>query len=60
MKCKYRNCDAEFTGRPNKKFCKVQCKRNELKYKQREKKKRIRNASNEYGYFYKKGKYKTQ
>ena len=38
MKCKYRNCDNEFEGRPNKLFCKVQCKRNELKYKQRSKK----------------------
>jgi hypothetical protein len=39
MKCQYRNCKNEITGRPNKKFCKVQCKRNELKYKQRTKKK---------------------
>lgn len=39
MKCEYRNCKKEFTGRSNKKFCKIQCKRNELKYKQREKKK---------------------
>ena len=38
MKCKYRNCDNEVSGRPNKKFCKIQCKRNELKYKQRERK----------------------
>lgn len=38
MKCRYRNCDNEFEGRPNKLFCKVQCKRNELKYKQRLKK----------------------
>jgi len=37
--CKYRNCKNEFDGRPNKKFCTKQCKRNELKYKQREKKK---------------------
>ena len=39
MKCNYRNCSEEVTGRPNKKFCKIQCKRNELKYKQRGKKK---------------------
>ncbi len=38
MKCKYRNCGNEFEGRSNKLFCKVQCKRNELKYKQRLKK----------------------
>ena len=39
MKCQYRNCKNEIAGRPNKKFCKVQCKRNELKYKQRTKNK---------------------
>lgn len=39
IKCAYRNCDNFFTGRSNKKFCKIQCKRNELKYKQRDKKK---------------------
>ena len=38
-KCKYRNCDCEVVGKSNKKFCKIQCKRNELKYKQRDKKK---------------------
>ena len=38
-KCKYRNCLSEIQGRSNKKFCKIQCKRNELKYKQRDKKK---------------------
>jgi predicted esterase YcpF (UPF0227 family) len=38
MKCKYRNCKNEVIGRPNKKFSKIQCKRNELKYKQRKKK----------------------
>ena len=38
-KCKYRNCLNEITGRPNKKFCCIKCKRNELKYKQRTKKK---------------------
>ena len=38
-KCKYRNCLNEIQGRLNKKFCKIQCKRNELKYKQRDKKK---------------------
>ena len=36
-KCEYRNCFNEVCGRPNKKFCKIKCKRNELKYKQREK-----------------------
>lgn len=35
MKCKYRNCKNEVTGRPNKKYCKIQCKRNELKYLKR-------------------------
>jgi hypothetical protein len=39
MKCRYRNCNINVVGRPNKKFCKVQCKRNELKYRQRNKKK---------------------
>ena len=43
MKCRYRNCNINVVGRPNKKFCKVQCKRNELKYKQRDKKKLNRN-----------------
>lgn len=37
--CKYRNCKQEVQGRPNKKFCNKKCKRNELKYKQRLKKK---------------------
>lgn len=41
MKCEYRNCNNDIKGRPNKKFCKIQCKRNELKYKQRIKKKLI-------------------
>jgi hypothetical protein len=35
--CKYRNCCNVVDGRPNKKYCKIQCKRNELKYLQREK-----------------------
>ncbi len=39
MKCQYRNCQNEVEGRPNKKYCKIQCKRNEIKYKQRAKKK---------------------
>lgn len=43
-KCKYRNCKVEFEGRPNKKFCRIRCKRNELKYKQRYKKKLIENG----------------
>jgi len=38
-RCKYRNCLNEIQGRANKKFCKIQCKRNELKYKQRDKNK---------------------
>lgn len=36
--CKYRNCKNLVIGRSNKRFCKIQCKRNELKYKQRNKK----------------------
>ena len=39
IKCAYRNCNNVFTGRSNRKFCRIQCKRNELKYKQRDKKK---------------------
>jgi len=35
MKCSYRNCENEFIGRSNKKFCKIQCKRNEAKYRKR-------------------------
>ena len=42
MKCKYRNCNIEFVGRPNKKFCNIKCKRCESKYKQREKNKSLR------------------
>jgi hypothetical protein len=38
-KCEYRNCKKEIDGRPNKKFCNRKCKGNELKYKQRYKKK---------------------
>ena len=45
MKCKYRNCKNEVVGRPNKKFCKIQCKRNELKSKQRDRKKLEKNES---------------
>lgn len=37
--CQYRNCEMPFNGRPNKKFCCIKCKRNELKYKQRDNKK---------------------
>ena len=44
-KCKYRNCENEIVGRPNKKFCGIKCKRNELKYKQRTKKK-LKDGSN--------------
>lgn len=43
MKCKYRNCKVEVIGRPNKKFCRIQCKRNELKYKKRDKNKLFKN-----------------
>ena len=38
-KCNYRNCVNEVFGRSNKRFCCIRCKRNELKYKQRLKKK---------------------
>ena len=41
IKCKYRNCRNFISGRPNKLFCNKKCKGNELKYKQREKKKLI-------------------
>lgn len=40
MKCKYINCENEFEGRPNKKYCKIQCKRNAGKIRQREKNKK--------------------
>jgi len=46
MKCEYRNCNNDIKGRPNKKFCKIQCKRNELKYKQRINKKNLMNVKN--------------
>lgn len=36
--CAYRNCEMPFYGRTTKKFCCIKCKRNELKYKQREQK----------------------
>jgi len=45
-KCKYRNCENEIDGRPNKKFCCIKCKRNELKYKQRTKKKLNKDEKN--------------
>lgn len=36
--CQYRNCyKGIVTGRPNKKYCCVKHKRNEAKYRQREK-----------------------
>lgn len=39
-KCKYRNCIKTFDdGRVDKEYCSVQCKRNEKKYRQRERKK---------------------
>ena len=41
--CSYRNCSKDITTmRSNAKFCCIKCKRNELKYKQRMKK-RIEN-----------------
>jgi len=40
MECKYRNCKNKVTeGRLDKVYCSVNCKRNEKKYRQREKKK---------------------
>ena len=40
MKCKYRNCEKIIDiGRSDKEFCCIQCKRNEKKYRQRERKK---------------------
>lgn len=47
MICKYRNCFNEFSGRPNKIFCCIKCKRNELKYKQRENKKKLEASGEE-------------
>ena len=39
-KCKYRNCKKDFEGgRSDKEFCCVKCKRNEKKYRQRERRK---------------------
>lgn len=40
-KCKYRNCLNTVEGRPNKKFCCIRCKRNEAKYRNRNKNKKI-------------------
>lgn len=37
MKCQYRNCPNEILGRPNKKYCSINCKRNEAKYRKRQK-----------------------
>ena len=42
--CKYRNCKNEVIGLTNKKFCCIKCKRNELKYKQRNKKKLLKDG----------------
>jgi hypothetical protein len=40
LKCKYRNCKNEVTeGRLDKEYCCIKCKRNEKKYRQRERKK---------------------
>jgi len=43
MKCQYRNCETEVEGRPNKKFCCIQHKRNEQKYlkRKRDKQKKL-------------------
>jgi predicted nucleic acid-binding Zn ribbon protein len=46
MKCEYRNCSVEVTGRPNKKFCSIKCKRNEAKYRKRIKEKIIKSYEN--------------
>jgi hypothetical protein len=44
MKCKYRNCNETiFGGRSDKEYCCVNCKRNEKKYRQRERKKILKN-----------------
>jgi len=43
--CEYRNCHKEITGRPNKRYCTIKHKRNEAKYRQRDKIKR-KNDSN--------------
>ena len=43
-KCNYRNCKNILFGRPNKKYCCIQCKRNEHKYQQREKKSSRKNG----------------
>lgn len=45
-KCEYRNCQIEVEGRLNKKYCCVQHKRIEKKYKQRERKRIIKNDTN--------------
>jgi hypothetical protein len=43
MKCKYRNCNEIVSGgRPDKEYCRLQCKRNEKKYRQRERKKLLK------------------
>ncbi len=47
MKCSYRNCEIDFIGRPNKKFCCVKCKRNEAKYRSRKSKYEKINKINE-------------
>ncbi len=37
--CNYRNCNKEIIGRTNKKYCTINCQRNEKKYRQRMKNK---------------------
>lgn len=44
-KCNYVNCNIEVAGRSNKKYCCVEHKRIQKKYRQRSKKRRIENES---------------
>lgn len=45
MKCKYRNCQYIVAGgRSDKIYCSIECKRNEKKYRQRERKKLNKNG----------------
>jgi hypothetical protein len=46
-RCEYRNCNEIIKeGRSDKKYCSVNCKRNEKKYRQRNKKKLINEKAN--------------
>lgn len=42
-KCNYRNCDKEIIGKSNKRYCSINCQRNEKKYRQRLKKNKLKN-----------------